>query len=66
MDIITLVGFGLLVMERIVIHLIRGLRHSKSKCCKDCCTCEISNTERSEEVEKNGDSAAEVEKTEEV
>jgi hypothetical protein len=59
MDIITLVGVGLLVTERIMIHIIRGIRHSKSKCCKDCCSCEISNPERSEGIKKDDHSEEE-------
>jgi hypothetical protein len=57
MDIITLVGVGLLVTERIVYHIINEIWHSKSKCCKDCCSCEM---------KKDGDSFSRVEKTEEV
>jgi hypothetical protein len=66
MEIITLVGVGLFVTERIVYHIIRGVRHSKSKCCKYCCSCEILNPELSEEVKKDGDSSTKVEKAEEV
>jgi hypothetical protein len=39
MDIITLVAVSLLVTERIVYHIITGLRHCKSKCS---CSCDIS------------------------
>jgi hypothetical protein len=38
MDIITLVAVSLLVTERIVYHIITGIRHCKSKCC---CSCNI-------------------------
>jgi hypothetical protein len=50
MDIITLVGVGLLVTERIVVHIIRGLRHSKSKCCN----CEMSRNVSDEDRENLG------------